>query len=360
MQFSRMRSSMRCNAFVDTRQPTVVIVDITRDITSPEDASQFTPWPAFEPYSTSIRIDFTPSDVNPQLLSSSLEYFKSLTGVRAPVKDTSAIALSDVKVTSMPHETGSDSRDDITDLSSHVAATIGFASWPLVTVNKGISFAVATVNANEEAAETLSASTSRDITRLSPADSENISSGVSTRYEEPTEAKNGVDINNCTTQPSPSHTRLSHGTGSGKSYMATEYGGLTLPNTYTETRTWTPSSSSTARTLAPGPHGAIMDGTEFSRPLSQRGVALMLGSVLGGTLVFICMVFSHRLILRLFHRSKQGSTMRRGPVSMDDPFVKQTPTVSSNVADISHFSADSEDMRCIDYQKQAKKVYPSR
>ena len=113
-----------------------------------------------------------------------------------------------------------------------------------------------------------------------------------------------------------------------------------LPSTYTETGTWTPSPSSTTRTPASGPHGAIMDGTDFSRRLSQRGVALVLGSVAGGTLVFICMILLHRLILRLLHRSEQGST-RRGPLSIDDPFVRQIPTVSSNVAGISRFSADS-------------------
>jgi hypothetical protein len=283
-----------------------------------------------------------------------------LTEVRAPVEKTSAMALPDVKVTTMPHETGSDSRDGVTNLSSHVAATMSFASWPLVTVNRGPSFPIETVNATEEAAETSSARISRDTPWLSLPDSEDTSSGVLNRYEEPTEAKNGVGISNCTTRPSPSHTRLSHGTGSGKTCMTTEHEGPTLPNTYTETETWTPSSSSTARTLAPGTHGAIMDGTEFSRRISQRGVALVLSSVLGGTLVFICMLFLHRLILRSFHRSEQGSTMHRRPSSMTDPFVRQSPAVPCNVAGVSHFSADSEDMRCVDYQKPARKICTSR
>ncbi|KAJ5752779.1 hypothetical protein N7520_009696 [Penicillium odoratum] len=214
-----MRSSIRYNESVDTRQPTVVIVDITQEVSSPEDASQLTPWPVFEPYSTSIRKEFTLSDVNPQLPSSSLDYFQSLTEVGAPVEDTSAMASLEVKITSTPHEASSDSRDDVANISSHVAETMSFASWPLVTFSQGTSFPVETVHANEEAAETLSTPTSRDTPRLSPfslADSETKSSGVSTHHEEPMGARNSVGVNNSTTQPlpSPSYTSVSHETGS--------------------------------------------------------------------------------------------------------------------------------------------------
>ncbi|KAJ5655005.1 hypothetical protein N7490_002008 [Penicillium lividum] len=360
-----MRSSIRYNESADTRQPTVVIVDITQEVSSPGDASQLTPWPVFEPYSTSIRKDFTLSDVNPQLPSSSLDYFQSLTEVGAPVEDTSAMASLEVKITSTPHEASSDSRDDVANISSHVAVTMSFASWPLVTVSQGTSFPVETVNANEEAAETLSTPTSRDTPRLSPfslADSKTTSSRVSTRNEEPMGARNSVGVNNSTTQPlpSPSYTSVSHETGSGKTYMTAKPKGLTLLNTYTETGNWTPSSSTTARTPAPGTHGAIMDGTEFSRRISQRGMALVLGSVLGGSLVFVCMLLLHRLILRSFHRSEQESPMHCRPSSMTGPRIRQSPAVPCNTAGISHFSADSEDTRCIDYQKPAKKACISR
>ncbi|KAJ5651611.1 uncharacterized protein N7484_005334 [Penicillium longicatenatum] len=145
------------------------------------------------------------------------------------------MALPDVKVTGIPHKAGSDYGDGVTDLSSHVTATISFASWPLVTVNKGPSFAVATVNANEKAAETLPTPTSRDTSRLSSADLEHTSSGAPTRYKEPTEAKNGIDFSNSTIQRSPWHTRLSHGANGGKTLITTEYGWPTLPSTYTET-----------------------------------------------------------------------------------------------------------------------------
>lgn len=345
MKSSGIKSSLRYNASVDTRQPTPVITDITRDVTSPEDASHPTSWPVFEPYPTPTRINPTPSDIVSQLLHAELDYVKSVTGARTPIEDGSAMALPDVTVISMAQEIGSGPGGGVTDFSSHVAAANGSVSWSMDTVNQSIAFAVKTVHINQDAAETLAVPTSRATSRLSPADSEHTSTEASTRYDEPTEAKNGVGFSNSTIQRSSSHTKLSHGAYSGKTFMTTDHGDelstSILSSTYMETGTWTLSSSNTARTSVPGPHGAIMDGTEFSRRLSERGVALVLGSVAGGTLIFICMIFSHRLILRLFHRSEQGSTMRRGPLSIDEPFVRQIPTVSSNVAGISHFSADS-------------------
>ncbi|KAJ5938372.1 hypothetical protein N7466_001506 [Penicillium verhagenii] len=338
-----MKSSIKYNASVDTRQPTAVIVDITRDITLPEDASHPSTLPVFEPYPIPTTIEKMPSGITTQLLHASLDYVESLAGAEVPIGDSSTMALADVTVIRTTREAGSGFSGGLTDSSNHTAATNGSASWPLDTANKDISFA--TVHTNQEAAEVWPVPTSRAIFRISTAGSEHMSTGASTRYDEPTEAKNGGGFSNFTIQRSPSHTRPSSEANSGKIFMTTEPEGQvsasTLPHTYTETGNWTPGPSSTAITPAPEPHGAIMDGTEFSRRLSQRGVALVLGSVAGGTIIFIGMVRLHRLILRLFHRSVQGSTMRRGPVSTDDPFVRQTPTVSSNVAGISHFSADS-------------------
>ncbi|KAJ5533379.1 hypothetical protein N7494_009931 [Penicillium frequentans] len=344
MKSSSIKSSLRYNASVDTRPPTPVITDITRDVTSPEDTSHPTLWPVFEPYLTPTRIDPTPPDIISQLLHAELDYVKSVTGVRAPVEGSSAMALPVVTVISMTQETSSGPGGGVTDFSSHTTAMNGSASWSLDTIHKSISFAVETVHTNQKAAEALPAQTSRATSRLSPADSEHTSTEASTRYDDPTEAKNGVSFSNSTIRHSPSHTKLSHGAYGGKTFLTTDHGDQVstsiLSSTNMDTGTWTPSSSNTARTSVLGPHGAIMDGTEFSRRLSQRGVALVLGSVAGGTLVFICMVLLHRLILRLLHRSEQGST-RRGPLSIDEPFVRQIAPVSSNVADISHFSADS-------------------
>ncbi|KAJ5537476.1 hypothetical protein N7494_006955 [Penicillium frequentans] len=195
MKNSGIKSSLRYNASVDTRQPTPVITDITRDVTSPEDGSHPTSWPVFEPYPTPTRINPTPSDIVSQLLHAELDYVKSLTGARTPIEDGSAMALPDVTVMSMTQEIGSGPGGGVTDFSSHVAATNGSASWSMDTVNQSISFAVETVHTNQDAMETLAVPTSRATSRLSPADSEHTSTEASTRYDEPTEAKNGSPEN---------------------------------------------------------------------------------------------------------------------------------------------------------------------
>ncbi|KAJ5982750.1 hypothetical protein N7451_012850 [Penicillium sp. IBT 35674x] len=200
MKSSRIKSSLRYNASVDTRQPTPVITDITPDVTSPEDASHPTPWLVFEPYPTPTRINPTASDIVSQLLHAELDYVKSVTGARTPIEDGSAMALPDITVISMTQEIGSGPGGGVTDFSSHVAATNGSASWSMDTVNQSISFAVQTVHTNQDAAETLAVLTSRATSRLSPADSEPTSTEAFTRYDEPTEAKNGVGFSNSTIQ----------------------------------------------------------------------------------------------------------------------------------------------------------------
>lgn len=268
--------------------------------------------------------------------------------------DMSAMALPDITVVSMAQETDGGSSGDSRGGSSggdesfagHATATTGSATLPFVTANKSLSFAVDIVQTSQEARNTSPVPISYDLVRLSPADLEHAKSGAFTHSNEPTKAGNVVGFSNPTTRHSPSHTRLSHGASNGKPFMSTEHEGQvlssTLLSTCAETGTRTPSSSSTTKASTPGLHGAALDGSNFSRRLSQRGIALVLGSVLGGSFTFFGIVLLHRLGLRFFRRSRQGSTMHRGPLSMDDDSCrKKAPTNSPEVAGISHFSVSS-------------------
>ncbi|KAJ5654981.1 hypothetical protein N7490_001984 [Penicillium lividum] len=299
----------------------------------------------------------TISHISSRLPHDSLGHVGSLTEADISEGSMSATALPEFTFVSMAQETDGGSSGDSRggprggdeSFAGPPAVTTDTATLPFVTANKGLSFAVDNVQTSQEVKNTSPVPISYDLVRLSPADLAHAKSGAFAHSDEP--AKGGTNdgyvlgFSNSTTQHSPPHTRLSHGASNGKTSMTTEHEGQmlssTLLSTCAETGTRTPSSSSTTKTSTPGLHGAAMDGSNFSRRLSQRGIALVLGSVLGGSFTFFGIVLLHRLGLRFFRRSGQGSTMYRGPLSMDDPCRKKAPTNSPEVASISHFSVSS-------------------
>ena len=295
----------------------------------------------------------TISNISSRLSHALLGHVEKLPEANISEGDMSATALPDITVVSMAQETDGGSSGDSRGSSSggdesiagHATATNGSATLLFVTANKSLSFAVDVVQTSQEARNTSSVPISYDLVRLSPADSEHVKSGAFTHSDESTKAGKVVGFSNSTTQHSPSHTRLSHEVSNGKPSMTTKHEGQvlssTLLSTCAEKGTRTPTSSSTTKTSTPGLHGAALDGSNSSRRLSQRGIALVLGSVLGGSFTFFGIVLLHRLGLRFFRRSGQGSTMHRGPLSMDDPCRKKAPRNSPEAAGISHFSVSS-------------------
>ena len=195
---------------------------------------------------------------------------------------------------------------------------------------------------NQEGGKSLYSSKFHDSLGFLPTEPEHSESKTLTQHSKAKEAGNSMDSRNDITKLSSLHTRLPHGAAKKESRKTTDHEGpissptLVYPSTEIGTRTM--SSSFTITTSSHESYNAAVDNSNISRRLSPQGVELILSSVIGGSLAFIAIVLLHRLVLRYFHKHKQGSSIDRSSLPMDDSFDKKLAVENPEVAEISHFS----------------------
>lgn len=197
-----------------TRPFAVVVFDTTRDSTLPEDVSHTTTLRIFEPYSSSTTIGPTRSHISSRLPHVLLEA-KSSTEAAISEGFLSATALPDITVTSLAQETdGGSNRDSRSGLrggdesvAGPAAVTTDTTTFPFITVNKSVSFAVHTVQTSQEAGKPTPVPISDDLVGLSPADLEHAKSKASAHSDEPAKGHTNDEYIPGSSTPNPHRTQ---------------------------------------------------------------------------------------------------------------------------------------------------------
>lgn len=160
-------------------------------------------------------------------------------------------------------------------------------------------------------------------------------------------------LNKEVTQDASSDTGFPHGPGSSNETerrmpLDTEHDSQHFSSGYPaditskpQTNTHVRSCFSATKTSSREQDETVINGTNLSRRLSKQGVELILGTVLGGSLAFVGIVFLHRLVLRSFHKHKKRSNLVTGSLAENESSSKRSGLRLPATAEVSHFSIGS-------------------
>ena len=194
-----------------------------------------------------------------------------------------------------------------------------FVSWPDPRPDILRSPAQTETNANEELGE--SKLLDKEISR--PSRSRTVSIQKGENYNENREGKFMHTQHDSRFVPSPTHSWTSVDTKAGvqKSTKADQS---------------TTSLSTSTQRLQEDPAISRMN---WSMQMPKQGIELILGSVIGGSLVFVSIILLHRLVLQFLCR--RSERLQPSLAQRKNPSRRNPGTHASEVAEVSHFSMES-------------------